>query len=69
MEMTVIEAQLAIQDARRGVFAGMSYQDAGKKYKDVVNTLNKAATEVARRHGKGPKHFSLKQLIEAPGLF
>ena len=67
--MTVEEAQLKIQDARRDVFAGMSYKDAAIKYKDVVKTLNKAATEVARRHGKGPKHFSLKQLVESPGLF
>jgi hypothetical protein len=67
--MTVVEAQLKIQDARRDVFSGMSYKDAAMKYKDVVKTLNTAATKVARRHNKGPKHFSLKQLIESPGLF
>jgi hypothetical protein len=67
--MTVAEAQLEIQDARRDVFAGMSYKDAAIKYKDVVKTLNRAATGVAQKHGKGPKHFSLKQLVESPGLF
>lgn len=67
--MTVPEAQLEIQNARRDVFCGMSYKDAGIKYKEALSVLNRKAAEVARRNGRPPKRFSLKQFVESPGLF
>lgn len=64
MEQKAIENRQAIEDIRHRMNAGvLSYEDAQKEAKPIIDAMNERMAEISKEHGFKHKPLSFKYLM------